>query len=112
MLTGTMESSDSVDLIPLEHHLHELLQSLRASGSEVSWLEVQNDAQEIANHLRVRNSTGKYLLSIIIYIGPWICLRQLITIPFSGELACPRRSHLCFRSVSRDLTSLKMTKLQ
>ncbi len=73
-----MASSNSIDLIPLERHLLELLQSLRASGSEVSWLDVQKNAQEIANHLRVRNSIGECPLFISIrpYVFSWICFHQ------------------------------------
>jgi len=73
-----MASSNSIDLISLERHLLELLQTLRASGSDVSWLDVQKNAQEIANHLRVRDSLGECLLFISIrpYVFPCICFHQ------------------------------------
>lgn len=54
-----MASSATIDLIPLERRLHDLLQSLRTSeADQVSWLTVKTTAEEIANTLRVRNAEG------------------------------------------------------
>ncbi len=55
-----MASFPPIDLIPLERRLHELASSIRQTDTEESWDSVEKTARELANGLRVRNSTGGY----------------------------------------------------
>ena len=53
-----MALSESIDLLPLERRLHDLLQSLRTESDQGSWLNVKTTSEEIANALRCRNAQG------------------------------------------------------
>jgi len=57
-----MASSESIDLLPLERRLHDLLQLLRTESDQSSWLNVKTIAEEIANTLRCRNAHGMFSL--------------------------------------------------